>query len=90
MLCAPELIKLRDYDRKHKTELLRTASRHLRNHLIYAQTSLELGIHRSTLMYRLDRIRDVGGFNIEDGDNHWYLLLSLKLLETEEEGRKNG
>jgi hypothetical protein len=90
MLCAPELLKLRDYDRQHNTELLRTASRHLQNHLIYTQTSIELGIHRSTLMYRLDRIRDIGGFNIDDSDNHWYLLLSLKLLELEEENSKNA
>jgi hypothetical protein len=87
MLCAPELIKLRDYDLKHKTELLRTASRYLQNHLSHTQTSIELGIHRSTLMYRLDRIRDIGGFNIEDSDSQWYLLFSLKLLELEEESR---
>jgi hypothetical protein len=83
MLCAPELIKLRDYDQKHKTELLRTASRYLQNHLSHTQTSIELGIHRSTLMYRLDRIKDIGGLNIEDSDDQWRLLLSLKLLETE-------
>jgi hypothetical protein len=86
MLCAPELMKLRDYDLKHKTELLRTASIYLQNHLSHTQTALELGIHRSTLMYRLDRIRDIGGFNIEDGKNQWHLLLSVKLLEPENSG----
>jgi hypothetical protein len=83
MLCAPELIKLQDYDSKHKTELLRTISTYLQNHLSHTQTSIELGIHRSTLMYRLDRIRDIGGFNIEDSENQWHLLLSFKLLEAE-------
>jgi hypothetical protein len=83
MLCAPELIKLRDYDLKHKTELLRTASHYLQNQLSHTQTSIELGIHRSTLMYRLDRIKDIGGLNIEDSENQWYLLFSLKLLESE-------
>jgi hypothetical protein len=81
MLCAPELIKLRDYDLKHKTELLRTASKYLQNQLSHTQTSIELGIHRSTLMYRLDRIKDIGGLNIEDSENQWYLLFSLRLLE---------
>jgi hypothetical protein len=81
MLCAPELIKLRDYDLKHKTELLRTASKYLQNQLSHTQTSIELQIHRSTLMYRLDRIKDIGGFNIEDSENQWHLLFSLKLLE---------
>jgi hypothetical protein len=85
MLCAPELIKLRDYDQKHKTELLRTASHYLKNQLSHTQTSIELQIHRSTLMYRLDRIKDIGGFNIEDSDNQWYLLFSLKLLELEKD-----
>jgi hypothetical protein len=81
MLCAPELIKLRDYDLKHKTELLRTASSYIQNQLSHTRTSIELGIHRSTLMYRLDRIRDIGGLNIEDSENQWRLLLSFKLLE---------
>jgi hypothetical protein len=83
MLCAPELIRLRDYDLKHKTELLRTASKYLQNQLSHTQTAIELQIHRSTLMYRLDRIKDIGGFNIEDSENQWYLLFSLKLLEME-------
>jgi hypothetical protein len=86
LLCAPELMKLRDYDQNHKTELLRTASTYLQNHLSHTRTSLELRIHRSTLLYRLDRIRDIGGFNIEDGEDQWRLLLSLKLLELEESG----
>jgi hypothetical protein len=84
MLCAPELIKLRDYDLNHKTELLRTASTYLQNQLSHTRTSIELKIHRSTLMYRLDRIRDIGGLNIEESENQWYLLLSFKLLELEE------
>jgi sugar diacid utilization regulator len=83
MVCAPELIKLRDYDLKHKAELLRTLSKYLQNQLSHTQTSIELAIHRSTLMYRLDRIRDISGLNIEDSENQWYLLLSLKLLEKE-------
>jgi hypothetical protein len=83
MLCSPGLIKLRDYDLKHKTELLRTASKYLQNQLSHTRTSIELQIHRSTLMYRLDRIRDIGGLNIEDSENQWYLLFSLKLLESE-------
>jgi DNA-binding PucR family transcriptional regulator len=89
MICVPELMKLRDYDRSHKTELLRTASRYLQNNLSHTQTSIELGIHRSTLMYRLDRIRDIGGFNIEESENQWHLLLSLKLLELEKNNGKS-
>ncbi|MDR3124152.1 MAG: helix-turn-helix domain-containing protein [Treponema sp.] len=87
MLCAPELMRLRDHDLRHKTELLLTASKYLQNHLSHTKTSIELKIHRSTLKYRLDRIRDIGGFNIEESENQWYLLLSLKLLELEESGR---
>jgi hypothetical protein len=83
LICAPELLKLRDYDRAHKTELFRTLSVFLQNHLSHALTALELAIHRSTLMYRLDRIRDISSLNIENSDNQWYLLLSFKLLEQE-------
>jgi DNA-binding PucR family transcriptional regulator len=84
LVCAPELLKLRDYDRMHKTDLFRTLSVFLQNHLSHTLTAAELAIHRSTLMYRLDRIRDISSLKIEDGDNQWYLLLSFKLLEQEE------
>jgi hypothetical protein len=90
MLCAPELMKLQDHDRKHKTELLLTASKYLQSHLSHTQTSIELKIHRSTLKYRLDRIRDICGFNIEENENQWYLLLSLKLMELENDRAENG
>ena len=81
MVCAPELLKLRDYDLLHKSELFRTLSVFLQNHLSHTMTALELSIHRSTLMYRLGRIRDLSGLNIESSENQWYLLLSFKLLD---------
>jgi hypothetical protein len=87
LIGAPELLKLRDYDQAHKTELFRTLSVFLKNHLSHTMTATELAIHRSTLMYRLDRIRDIRSLKIEDSDNQWYLLLSFKLLE-EEDARK--
>ncbi|GHV76227.1 hypothetical protein AGMMS49942_10480 [Spirochaetia bacterium] len=85
LVCAPELLKLRDYDRAHKTELFHTLSVFLQNHLSHTLTAAELAIHRSTLMYRLDRIRDISSLNIEDSDNQWYLLFSFKLLAQEAE-----
>ncbi|AEF85575.1 hypothetical protein TREPR_1549 [Treponema primitia ZAS-2] len=81
MICSPELIKLRDYDRKHKADLFRTLLKYLENHLNITGTAIELSIHRSTLTYRLERIREISGLNIEDSSNQWYLLLSFKLLE---------
>ncbi|GHV74294.1 hypothetical protein AGMMS49940_15960 [Spirochaetia bacterium] len=85
LICAPELLKLRDYDQAHKTELFHTLSVYLQNHLNHTLTAAELAIHRSTLMYRLDRIRDISSLKIEDGDNQWYLLLSFKLLAQEDD-----
>ncbi|WP_010261760.1 PucR family transcriptional regulator [Treponema primitia] len=81
LICAPELIALKEYDRKHKTELYLTLSKYLQNHLSHTQTAIELAIHRSTLIYRLERIRSISSLNIEDSNNQWYLLLSFKLLD---------
>ena len=46
-------------------------------------TSQALIIHRTTLLYRLKKIRSIIGLNLDDPETRLYLLLSLKMLEQE-------
>ncbi|MDR1575789.1 MAG: helix-turn-helix domain-containing protein [Treponema sp.] len=41
-------------------------------------------MHRSTLLYRLQRIQKITGLDVERSNNRWFLLLSFKLLENEQ------
>jgi hypothetical protein len=81
MVCAPEILSLRNYDLKHNTIYYETFYSYLRNNLSPVQTIKELNIHRSTLIYRLEKIRKIAGLDTANCDNQWYLLLSYKLLE---------
>ena len=55
---------LLDYDEEHNTELARTLSRYLECGGSYDDTADALTIHRSTLRYRLQRIREIGGIDL--------------------------
>jgi hypothetical protein len=83
MLCAPELIKLKNYDKANGTQYYLTLYTYLKNGLHKVQTAEELFIHRSTFLYRLDRIHELTGLDYESNSKQWYLLLSFKLLEVE-------
>jgi hypothetical protein len=84
MICAPEIIALLRYDEEHHTDYYRTLRVFLKNNLHPVQTIKELYIHRSTLLYRLQRIQKITGLDMERCDRQWFLLLSFKLLENEQ------
>jgi hypothetical protein len=81
MVCAPELLALKDYDRRYNTLYYETFYCYLRNNQSPARTIRELNIHRSTLIYRLEKIQAITGLDTVSGDKQWYFLLSCKLLE---------
>jgi len=84
MICEPGLLALRDYDRKHNQDLYHTLYIYLKNNRKPVAAAKELYIHRSTFLYRLERIKEIMGPEVDKEGNQWYLLLSYKLLEREE------
>ncbi|MFF8532978.1 PucR family transcriptional regulator [Streptomyces sp. NPDC015532] len=61
--------QLIDYDSRHHTAMVETLSRYFDCGGNYDETADSLAIHRSTLRYRLQRIRDISGndlANVED------------------------
>ena len=80
-LAAPELLVLLDHDQKKGTQYFATLRTFLRKERDIPQTSKAMIIHRTTLIYRLKRIRDITGLDLDDPDQRLYLQLSLKLLE---------
>ena len=79
-LCAPELLVLSDYDRDNQTDLLRTLRLYVSNQMNAIKTAGELYIHRSTMNYRLERIKALTGIDFKDPDRLLYLSISLNLL----------
>ena len=64
---------LLDYDAAHGAELVKTLSTHLECGGNYDETADGLAIHRSTLRYRLQRIREVSGLDLADVDARFNL-----------------
>ncbi|WP_264453763.1 PucR family transcriptional regulator [Paenibacillus polymyxa] len=79
--CHPVIQKLIAYDNAHKTSLLST----LEAYLQYVDTpniaAKTLFIHRNTLFYRINRIRELFEIDLSDGDIRLKLQMTLHFLK---------
>lgn len=80
-VCAPDLLKLQAYDRENESELYRTLKVYLENDRNAARTAQLLFIHRSTLFYRLDKIKKLMELNLEHNEDMLYLRLSFYMMD---------
>ncbi|WP_405584636.1 helix-turn-helix domain-containing protein [Streptomyces sp. NBC_01190] len=70
---------LLDYDARHHTELVTTLSRYLESGGSYDTTSETLLIHRSTVRYRLQRIREITGHDLGDVETRLNLHVATRI-----------
>jgi len=73
---------LLDYDGVHGAQLVRTLSEYLDRGGSYDSTATALSVHRSTLKYRLRRIREVSGYDLSSPDTHFNLQLATRAWRT--------
>ena len=73
---------LADYDERKHTELLKTLTQYLQHGGGYEATSQALSVHRSTLKYRLQRIRELTGFDLSDPETRFSLELATRAWVT--------
>jgi sugar diacid utilization regulator len=64
---------LLDYDEIRNTDLVLTLSHYLECGGSYSESAAALHIHRSTLRYRLSRIREITGVDLSDVDSRFNL-----------------
>ncbi len=84
------LSKLVAYDRKQGGELLKTLEEYF-NHLGNLRaTSDALHVHRNTLLYRLERIQQISGMNLEDAEEHFAMWLALRAHRVLSNMEENG
>lgn len=79
-LCAPEVMLLHEYDIENQTALVRTLRAYLENQMNAVKTASTLYIHRTTMSYRLERIRALTRIDYQDADKLLYIFISVKLL----------
>lgn len=72
------LAALADYDQKQRAELLKTLDVFFASLGNLAQTAEALHVHRNTLLYRLKRVGEISGLDLEDPEERLALWLALK------------
>jgi sugar diacid utilization regulator len=73
---------LLDYDAAKGSGLVDTLSRYLECGRSYEAATSALAIHRSTLKYRLRRIREISGHDLGDPDTYFNLQLASRAWST--------
>ena len=76
-LCHPAVELLEEDPTTKHLDLLLTLSVFLKNNCSYTETARELHLHRSSLLYRLDKIHDKTGVDINNSKERFWLELSL-------------
>ena len=73
---------LLDYDERRSADLVHTLTQYLEHGGNYDATAAGLSVHRSTLKYRLQRIRELSGLDLNDPDVHFNLQLATRAWGT--------
>jgi DNA-binding PucR family transcriptional regulator len=73
---------LLDYDTTKSAQLVETLSGYLECGGNYDATAKALSLHRSTLRYRLQRIRDVSSHDLNDPNTRFNLQLATRAWTT--------
>ncbi|MFD0228524.1 PucR family transcriptional regulator [Streptomyces hirsutus] len=80
--------QLIDYDARHDTELVETLSRYFDCGGNYDDAAAALTVHRSTLRYRLQRIREISDRDLTDVDTRLNLQVATRVWKIVLGGRR--
>ena len=73
------LSPLVEHDERKQGDLIRTLTGFFDANGNLAKAAADLDVHRNTLVYRLERISELTGLDIEEADNRLILHLALKI-----------
>ncbi len=74
------LSALLEYDAQHNAELVATLASYLEHGANSASTATALSVHRNTLKYRLQRVREISGHDLSDSDTLFNLQLAVRVF----------
>ena len=69
------------YDSRYGTELIKTLTTYLRNDASTVKTATELFAHRHTIRYRLDRVSELTGLDVDKSEDRESLTLGIKVMQ---------
>ncbi len=80
----PMVGELETYDKKNKTEFMRTLLVYLENRNSVHKASEILHLHKNTVNYRIQRIKDLFGLDYNNANDMNHIFLSLKIKELDD------
>lgn len=80
-VCSPALHILKEYDQKHDMQYYETLLTYFQCLLNASETAKRLCIQRSSLLYRLERIRALTGLTLASYEEIKYLYISFSIME---------
>lgn len=72
---------LENYDKEKGTELVKTLKVALSSNMSASVAQEILHVHRTTYLYRMRRIEEISGLNLEEYEVRLYLMILLKILD---------
>lgn len=81
--CPSPLIRLNNYDKQNNTDYMNTLKTYLYCNKNKAEAAKKLFLHRNTLNYRLNKIREITAIEFEDFKEQYYLYLGFKIIKLE-------
>ena len=88
--CYPELFKIIEYDKALGTQYFETLYEYLNTGQNMAETAKKLDIHRNTIAYRIEKIQEITGMDLHNGETCFKLYMSYKILEMYETNIEYG
>ena len=82
-LLSPLYYQLQRYDKENASSYLQTLQVYLECHMNTVRAAKELYIQRSTMIYRLKRIREITGCDLKNRDDLLHLFLTFSILDRE-------
>lgn len=81
MVCSPEIVAIYKYDNSHHSEYFHTLKTYLNNNMQPVATAKELFIHRTTFLYRLNKMQEKFHLKLDNPQKRLMYQLSIALLE---------
>lgn len=78
-VCAEGVLQLLEMDNESDVDYCKTLRVYYMNKMNAVQSAKELHIHRSTFLYRLDRIKAIVDMDLDDYATQLYIMMSLEL-----------
>ncbi len=82
-LCHPALLKLTAYDEAHKTDHYVVLYALLSNNCNQTKTAHAIGMHRNSLIRKINFIQEYCDLDLEDYETRLHLMLSYEYRENE-------